>query len=256
MRPLLLSLLALAAVAAEAQITLGVSAGASRAQFDAERVDRFDETYSAYYAQRLDGDVDLLPDAVDLLTLGARMDVPLGGLSFGVDYAYGWGSRDAASVFENGSGDRVTLDVTEHVVGTDMLFYPVEQLGVGAVVTGTFRGLRLTSRSVYADGSESLGGEYRLNGVYRASPSSLEIGGVARVHLGPLAVRGRYAVPLPLSSAVSLPLTDYDLEQLNNGFPRDWDRWLADATGSDEGAQLQDTDFQGPRIDIALEYTF
>lgn len=256
MRALLLALVVVTSPCL-AQSGLRVHAGVSRLAFDGDRVDRFDRTYSDFYAQRLEGDVDLLPSSLDVFALGAGWNFDLDGLSVGLDYTYGWGSSGAASEFENGSGDRVTLDVGEHVVGLDMLYYPVSQFGAGVVMTGTFRNLSLSSRTVYPDGVESLGGEYRLNGVYTASPASLEAGGVVRLAVGPVTVRGRYAVPLPgLSNTVSLPLTDYDLEQLNNGFPRDFSRWAADPTGSDEGAMLKDTDFVGARLDFGLEYTF
>ena len=243
------------AAPAVAQTGLTLTAGATRLGYDADRVGRFDETYSAFYAQRLDGETELVPSEVTGYAVGAALSFGVGPASLRVGYEYGWASTDARSRFENGAGDRVRTDARDHVATMALLVPLVSRLQVGPVVSATFREMTVTSRSIYSDGSESLGGEYLLNGVYEGSPTYVEAGGVLRLGLlRRLAVPVRVTVPLGSPGGdLDIPLTDYDLLQGNDVFPRDWDRWRVDQIGSDEAAALQGDDFKGMRVHVGLE---
>lgn len=239
--------------AAPVAAQISVTVGAAQLAYD-DRLTRFDRTYSAYYAARLDGDTELLPESALAPALGVRWSTGQTGLRFGFGYEVSLASSNAEARFENDSGNRVETSVTDHMISMDMLIPIVSRVSVGAVASGAFRQLDVTARSIYADGSESLGGEYTINGVYEDSDTFFEVGGVAEIRLVPrVAATVRYTLPVAGPGGdLGIPLRDDDLEQGNNSFPRDFDRWLADGAGLDDGAAIRASDFQGPRLQVGL----
>lgn len=251
MRPIfLLALFGALATPAQAQVVL--RGGLARLAYDADRTETFDETYSDYYAARLDGPTDLLPETSSGLAVGAGWR-SAGALRFGVTYDYAGTGSDARSRFENDGGDRVETRVRDHALAADVSLALGPRASVGAVAAATLRRVRITSRTVHADGSESLGGEYSLNGVYDGDAVGFAAGAQARLALTRfLGVVGRVLVPLgEPGGGLGIPLRDDDLGQLNTSFPRDFERWLADAL--DDGGALTPEDFAGPRLELTLE---
>ena len=248
----LLALCAVFAVPALAQQGIVLRGGLARLGYDADRTETFDQTYSDYYVARLDGPTDLLPEAGSGFSLGAGWR---GGYNvrYGVTYDFTWAGSDARSVFENGVGDRVQTRIRDHALAADLSIGLLPRVSVGAVAAATFRRVRITSRAVHADGSESLGGEYTLNGVYDGDAIGYEAGGLVRLALTRrFSVVGSALVPLGSPGGdLGIPLRDDDLGQLNTSFPRDFDRWLVDAL--DDRAALMPEDFTGLRIQVALE---
>ena len=244
----------MASGAASAQGGLSLTASATRLEYG-DRITRFDETYSAFYARRLEGETALLPTDVTGYALGAAYT--LGGerlrLRFG--YEYGIAQTDARSRFETGAGDRVQTRAQDHVATMSLMLALLPRIEVGPVAGATFRTVRITSRAIHNDGTESLGGEYRLNGVYDGTAVSFEAGGEARLGLTRrLSIPARVTVPIGSPGGdLGIPLSDQDLRQGNDTFPRDWDRWLADPSGLDDGGALDPKDFSGLRVQVGLE---
>ena len=244
---------ALAVLAAPARAQISLTVGAVQVSHD-DRLERFDRTYSAYYAARLDGDTDLLPESNLAPSLGVSWRSRPTGLRFGLGYEISRATSDAEARFENDSGNRVSTALLDQVISMDVLVPVVPRVSIGAVASGAFRQLTVTARSIYADGSESLGGEYRINGVYEDTDPFFEFGALAEVALVPrVAATVRYTVPVGAPGGdLGIPLRDDDLQQGNNSFPRDFDRWLADAPGLDDGAAIRASHFQGPRLQVGL----
>ena len=253
MRPLfLLALCAALSAPAIAQSSLVLRGGLARMGYDAGRTETFDETYSGRYVARLDGPTDLLPETGDGVSVGAGWR-SVGRVSVGLTYDYAWAGSDARSRFENGAGDRVETRIRDHALAADVSVGVLPRVSVGAVAAATFRRVRITSRAIHADGSESLGGEYTLNGVYDGDAVGFEGGGQVRLGLTRrLAVVGRALVPLGSPGGdLGIPLRDDALGQLSTSFPRDFDRWFVDAL--DDGAALTPEDFTGLRLQVTLE---
>lgn len=254
MRRLVL-LLALAPALAAAQPSgLYVTGALARSQYRAESVAQFNDSYSAYYTQRLDAPVELLPERGSGITYGALGRVNLGTLAVGFGYSISRESSEARSTFENEAGDRVATRTQTHAATIEVTTDALRPLVLGASFGGLFRGVRVASATVYPDGAESYGSEYRLNGVYHGAPTYFEAGLIAGVSLGNrVFLPVRVHVPMDLLGN-DLALTDSDVYQLNSYFPRDFARFVADGTGTDESeAALKDGDFVGPRIQVGVE---
>lgn len=251
MRSLVL-LLTLAATASAQPSGLYLTGSVARSDFDADRLALLGETYSAYYRARLDAPVDLLPAGGEAFSVGATGRINV-GLAAAFGYQYGESSFEATSRFENGSGDHVTTRAADHAawIETTVGLGPVV---VGAHMGGLFRGMRIESATVHADGSESLGSEYRMNGVYTGSTTVFEVGPVVAFQIGDrILVPARVLFPVEFGGTTRLELTDFDTRQGNDYFPRDFDRFAADPTGSDFGATVSDRDFVGRRLQVGVE---
>jgi hypothetical protein len=247
--------LALVPALAAAQPTGLYAVGAlARSQYDADAIGQFNETYSDFYAQRLDGPVTLVPDALSSLTVGGLARVNLGAVTFGFSYTLSRERDENVSQFDNGAGDRIATRTQTHAATTEITTGALRPLVLGASFGGLFRGVRVASATVYPDGSESYGSEYRLNGIYTASAAYFEAGLVAGVAVGDrVVVPVRVFLPLNLL-ANDIALTDYDTQQFNNYFPRDFDRFVADPTGEAESeAAMIDAAFIGPRVQVGVE---
>ncbi len=251
MRLLLLGLL-LATGAAAQPTGLYLTGGFARNRIDADRLALLGETYSAYYAARLDGDVQLLPSDADAFVVGATGRLNPGGFAAAFGYQYGRATFDATSEFEDGSGDHVATRTLDHAFWVELSF-ELGPLAVGGHAGGLARGTRIESATVYPDGSESLGSEYRLNGIYTASTSFLEAGPVVALQIGDrLLIPVRVLFPFEIDDT-RLPALDFDTYQGNDSFPRDFDRFVVDSAGNDDGAAVSDRDFVGRRIVVGLE---
>jgi len=251
----LVLLLALAPALAAAQPTgLYLVGGLARSQYRAEPIELFNQTYSDYYVQRLDGPVDLLPTGGTSPAVGGLVRVNLGAVAFGFGYTISREAAEARSTFENGSGNLIATRTQTHAATVEVTTDAAAPLVLGTSFGGLFRGVRVGAAAVFPDGSESYGSEYRLNGVYTASTTYFEAGLIAG-----LAVGDRVVIPVRVSLPIEpfpdrIALTDYDLYQLNSYFPRDFDRFVADQTGLDEDeAALADRDFVGPRVQVGVE---
>ncbi|MEM0963960.1 MAG: hypothetical protein AAGK21_15640, partial [Bacteroidota bacterium] len=249
---LALGLLPLAAAVGAQPSGLSITGGYAVSAFDGDRLAELGETYSDFYVARLDGPVELLPTGSEAFSVGATARIDAGGMAAAFGVQLGRDAFDVTTRFENGSGDHVTTETSDLAAWTELTL-PVGPLAVGGHAGGLFREVRIESATVYADGSESLGSEFRLNGVYTASATSLEVGPVVALQLGSrILVPLRVLFPFEIAS-VGLPLTDNDTFQGNDTFPRDFDRFVADDFGTDDEAAVSDRDFVGRRIVVGVE---
>jgi hypothetical protein len=249
----LLLLLLFAAPAVAQPSGLYLTGALSRTQFDGERLGQLDETFAAYYGDRLVEPVVLLPGEATHPAFGAIGRANLGGVALSLGYQVARAAAEARADFANGAASRVTSRTLDHVVTIEATTDALGPVILGVSFGGMFRGVRLASSTIYQDGSESFGSEYRLNGVYTASSTYFEGGLVAGLALGDrLVVPVRLLLPFELAPD-RLPVTDFDLYELNSTFPRDWNRWLTDDAGLDDGASVSDRDYVGPRVQVGVE---
>jgi len=258
-RSLLLALAVALAVPASAQSGgLALTGGFTRLGYDGEALDTFDRTFSEYYVQRLDGPVDLLPDHVQGLSGGVTARVSDGQFEFAAGYVYARGASDARASFENAEGFRVGTEAIDQSVFLEALVAVLPRVTVGPVIRASLRQSVLRAAWIHPDGSESVGSEYRINGIYRASGGSrflFEAGGALR-----LAITDRITVPVRVlfdlpepGGALGIPLTDYDVQSLNDVFPLDFQRWAADVAALDTEAAVQPEHLEGMRIEAGIE---
>ena len=254
MRVLPLAGLLLALTASAQPSGLYLTGAYSRTQFDGDRLALLGETYSDVFSSVLDAPVDFLPGEQAHPAVGATLRLNAGTLGAGFSYQVGRATSDEASAFSNGRGNRVQARTLDHVVTVDV----TGQLGpvvLGGSFGGMFRGVRVEVATTYPDGAESLGSEFVFNGVYTASSAYFEAG-----VLGGLMLGDRVFVPVRLVFPVEtsddrLPVTDFDASRSGKNYlPRDFDRFLADPNGLDDGAAVSDRDYVGPRLQVGVEF--
>ena len=254
--PLALLLAAALAVPAAAQASgLYLVGFADRTSFDDFATSAFAETYNAYYAQRIERELPAFEADPVGATVGGLWRLNVGGpaLALGYTYTARPGYDETADL--GGVGQRFTLDAWDHTVWAEGTI-GLGPAFVGGFMTALLRGQRVTARTVYADGSESLGTEYTLNGTYTGYTSGNEVGVTAGIALGDrLVVPVRYVVTTAtyLANREDNPIADDDVFELNSAFPREFDRFLRDRNGLDFGNALSGDDFHGPRLLVGLE---
>lgn len=237
---------------------LALTGGVARLGYDGGALDTFDRTFSEYYVRRLDGPVDLLPDHVQGLSGGVTARVFDGHFEFALGYAYAQGTSDARAGFENAEGLRVGTEAIDQSVFLEGLVAVLPRVTVGPVVRASLRQSALRAAWVHPDGSESVGSEYRINGIYRPAAGSrflFEAGGTVRLAITDritVPVRVLFNLPTP-GGALGIPLTDYDVQSLNDVFPLDFDRWAADVAALDTEAAVQPEHLEGMRIEAGVE---
>lgn len=228
---------------------------ADRASFDGPALATFADTYSAHYAARIDAPLAPFPGEATALGVGALGRIRLGRVAVGAGYTVlkrpGYDeTADLGAVRQ-----RFALDVWDHTVWIEGTLN-VGPVFVGGVVDVVLRGERLRVRTVYADGSESLGTDMLLNGVYHGTTSANEVGLVAGIALGDrvvIPVRWYLARFVPAEDAFSDPLNDEDVYEHNSAFPRDFGRFTRDRLGLDFDNALGGNDFLGRRLQVGVE---
>lgn len=247
-------LLCLSSATASAQASgIYLTGAASRASYDTERLALLSETFAAYYGDRLPGAVTLLPEPNVTPAFGVTGRINVGSFAAGLDYQFAHTVNDAEAQYANGRISRVSTSVLDHIVTVEMTVDKFGPLVLGGSFGSAFRFVGIESATIYQDGSESLGSEFRLNGIYTVPSPYFEAGIIAGLKLGDrLFVPVRVVFPMEISQD-RLPLLDFDVREMNQMFPRDWDRWLTDSNGLDDGAVVSDRDFVGPRVQVGIE---
>ncbi len=228
---------------------------ADRAQFDEAGLGVFAETYSEYYSGRIAKPLAPFPGEAQALGAGGLGRIRLGRVAVGVGYTYLRRPEYDETADLDGVAQRFSLEVWDHTTWLEVTVN-AGPIFVGGVMNVLVRGERLRARTIYADGSESLGSEYLLNGVYHGTTSANEFGVVAGLALG-----NRIVIPVrlyltrfvPAEDSFSDPLDDDDLYEFNSAFPRDFSRYLDDRRGLDFGNALGGNEFLGGRIQVSVE---
>lgn len=227
----------------------------NRVSYDANDMNMFNETYSEFFVQRLDGPVQLLPTGAGALGLGFQYRVDFGSVGMSIGYTWARGSDENTALFENDSGRRIHTRIQDHIVVAELTTSTLAPIVLGGVFTGNFRGIKIRSTAIHPDGSESWGSEYILNGVYTNSAPHLEFGLLAGYQ-----VNDRIFIPFRLMLPFDLvgldkPTRDYDVFALNNYFPMDYHVYRQDATGmrDDEAGLLDKAFISGLRLQFGIE---
>jgi hypothetical protein len=163
------------------------------------------------------------------------------------------------------AGDRWNLWVKDVAVTMEVGMTLGKKVFWNILSTETvFRNTHLTSRSVWADGSTSMGYDHWLyleyqgiNGHYQAPMIGLDLGTSAGLRLGRFMVPMRIGYMFPVFDE-SQAMVDYSLDSRyrQNSLPKDFAEYNLDTmgAGADLNAIGQNT-FRGLRFSFGLEYS-
>ncbi|HEX8386894.1 MAG TPA: hypothetical protein VF576_11965 [Rubricoccaceae bacterium] len=242
------ALVALVASPATAQAGLYLTTGFERASYDPGSLDLFTDTYNEYYVQRLDAPFEYVDPSLVRPVFGVSFRYADGVYASG---AYQFGRASQARASDLGAVDqRYDLTVTDHTVLTELGF-ETGPVYVAGVVGGVFRSETIDYRTVYADGSESRGNELLPTGRYTGTTPYLDAGVAVGLTVGRVVVPVR--VTVPVVSFGGVPMSDPDLSAFRTYFPADWDRYLEDGGGLDDGNAVHDDAFMGMRVTVGVE---
>lgn len=253
--PLLLLIVGLPLVATAQPEGFFLTGSWSRVSYEADPMNMFNDSFSDYFVQRLDGPVELLPTGDGSLGIGFQYRISGGSWGVSLGYTLSRAYHESTALFENDAGRRLETRTLDHIVVSELVFHHFEPFIVGGVFTGNFRGVKIRSVSIHPDGVESWGSEYALNGVYTGSAPHFEVGLVAGYQINDrIFIPVRFLLPFTFIPD-RLLLKDFEVDQLNQYFPMDYHRYIQDPTGVLENEiGLADKDFySGFRIQFGIE---
>ncbi|MBL7979805.1 MAG: hypothetical protein JNN12_15825 [Bacteroidetes Order II. Incertae sedis bacterium] len=236
-------------------LAVGAAYGIDR--IDSASLNSFVESFNTYYAANIKAKYASFPEALPgpVIRVGYRGS-GLAGSKLAMAFQYQTGKHHIPRSATLGTGLKNELDLD--VVNRDVLI----EVGVGgkrgflnALMQGQFRNSTITYYTVYQDGSRSIGYEFDINGYYEVSTPEIMAGVSAGLQLGK-----RVIIPIQVAFPVWLPggdfinMTDYDTSRYrSNDFPREFDFWVKDRLGVDEGNAITEGNFRGMRISIGVE---
>lgn len=257
----LVSLLWLSPLQASAQFSHGpiIYAGYGFNGFHTGTLNNFIQSYNTYYTIGLK---EALPEYSFSnmhgfnLGMGYRyMSREKSGFVGSFMYQYGYAGNKKRSRIWNNSGSEMHLQFHTH----NILFeagYQVKGIFFMQGILGfMIRDVNLPFRTVYPDGSVSMGNEYDINGFYKVSTNSLLLGGSLGFRYWHFffPVRIYYGIPLFTDR---LPLIDYDAFRFRqNEFPNDFNVFVNDVSGTQfETNIVPQEDFMGLGLQFGIEF--
>lgn len=218
------------------------------------RIADFSETYNAYYGAAAINPMGTLEATRVRPVLGLGFKLRVDRLGFDTYVAGAFESpQSVRSTLAGNYQHVVEMDVNDQMWGVSMTYQLSNRLYVGPTIDGLFRRATIRAKTVYANGDQSYGADHRINGVYTSEEAFLGVGGTVGATFGRFTPSVRLLWPVEIGGDDQIPLTDYNVYQLNDYFPSDYARFMADPGGLDEGATVHGRDFVGPRLSVGVD---
>ncbi len=247
--------------AVEAQFYLAPHFDYERSQLQGFDANDFFRSYNAYYGNNMAEPMDtLLPGEFSHPNWGGALRVFLGeqvAFTSGLLIAYGRARTRHSGRFRNGIVTQTDWEVRDLKFQYDIGICLGRALSLTTHLGGHVRNTIMDLGYVYQDGTYSLGNEYDILSVFKATTVTLDYGfGLA------LRLKSFY-FPLTISfpsNAFSdeglLTLVDFDERQIRwTDLPRDFETWANDPSNLDlETGFVRANSFRSMRIAIGIEY--
>ena len=157
-----------------------VNVGYSVDRFDPDGINLFHTTFNDFWGNQLSSGWEQVKGnelSHPFFALGFKgVGEKEVGLSWGIGFQYGSGSFRNSTTWTSGVVQQYHFRA-RHFMWTAEIGMAIKQrFLLDFYISGTGKTLALTYTTVYADGSESIGTEYKLNGFYSGLTSALEFG--------------------------------------------------------------------------------
>lgn len=178
-----------------------IDAGYSIDKFDATKLNQFHSTFNSFWGSELsDGwdDVSGNEFSHPFFALGFRgISVKKVGLAWASGFQYGRGGFKNSTTWTSSVVQRYVFRA-KHFMWTASIGASVKKSFLAELyISATAKSLGLRYSTLYPDGSESIGTEYKLNGYYTGLTSALEFGPQLTYRKKAFYVFARLSWPVP-----------------------------------------------------------
>ena len=170
--------------------------------------------------------------------------------TFSTDYAFGSGKDKNKAVFANGAEQRMEVRYSSNYITTTFgRTFKENKYWLEGMITTNLSKMFIEYTTVYPNGQESFGSEYKLNGLYTANLKTFEFGVQATYKYKKYLLFARAFVPLFIMGPDEKERNFVD-ERNNNSkptdFPSNYDYYTNNPNAyTAENGQLKSTDFKG-----------
>lgn len=166
------------------------------------------------------------------------------------DYAFGMGKDKNEAIFANGVEQHMTVRYSTNFITTTFgRTFKENKYWLEGMLTTNLSKMFVEYTTVYPNGQESFGSEYKLNGLYTANLKTMELGVQATYKYKKYLLFARAFMPLAILGPDEKERNFVD-ERNNNAsptdFPSNYDNYVNNqAAYESENGQLKSTDFKG-----------
>lgn len=175
------------------------------------------------------------------------------------DYAFGFGKDKNEAVFSNGAEQHMEVRCSKNQVNATFgVALKESKLWLEAYTSTNITKVLIQYTTVYPNGSESYGSEYKLNGLYRGNLTTQELGLQVSYKYKKYVFYTRAMIPLVITGPGD---TERNFIDENNGherptdFPSNYDYYLDNPSAYvSENGQLKSSDFKGISYGFGILY--
>lgn len=236
--------------------------GYSIDQFDASGLNEFHSSFNSFWGTALDQNWENISGnelSHPFFALGVRgISTKKVGLSWAIGFQYGKGGFKNATTWSSGIIQRYHLTARHYMWTANFGAAIKSKYLIDLYISGTAKNLGLRYSTLYPDGSESIGTEYRLNGYYSGLTSALEVGPQFTYRRRALAAYIRISWPIPNFPPAKniVTLQDYSSNHYPpTDFPENYVTYATDPiTFVENNDGLLTDQFEGRRFSIGITY--
>jgi len=175
------------------------------------------------------------------------------------DYAYGFGKDKNEAVFRNGVEQHMEVRSSKNQINTTFgIALKESKVWLEAYASTNLAKTLIQYTTVYPNGSESYGSEYKLNGLYRGNIKTMEMGFQVSYKYKKYVFYSRAMMPLFILGPGEEERHFNDESnghEKPNDFPSNYPAYLYDATAyKNESGHLKSSDFKGISYGFGILY--
>lgn len=175
------------------------------------------------------------------------------------DYAYGFGKEKNKAVFTNGAEQRMEVRCAKNQVNATFgVTLKDNKVWLEAYTSTNIAKVLIEYTTVYPNGNESYGSEYKLNGLYRGNLTTMELGLQASYKYKKYVMYSRAMFPLAIlgPNESERNFTDErNGHEKPNDFPSNYNYYLNNPSAYvSENGQLKSSDFKGLSFGFGILY--
>ncbi len=251
-------------VVLRAQTGLKLCAEYSLNQFETQGMNQFVETFSAFWGTKISTPYqsftgkELSHPNFGVSFYKAYGEAGESGFSLGTGILAGRGKYRNEAVWSNGVKNELFITARDIMWTANLGFHIKHRIYIDGYIDANIRKVEMEHATIYQDGSRSLSSEYKLNGFYNGTVTSLDYGLQAGIRIQKffLYIKPSWAMALEAFGKDLITIQDYNSNNYPpNDFPANYEVYATDPfsfVSQDLGVKIDD--FEKFRLAIGIEY--
>ena len=233
-------------------------------RFETAGMNQFVETFTSFWGSKISTPYQSFTGAeLSHPNFGASFYKIFGeknrsGISMGTGILVGRGKYRNETIWSNGVKNELLFNARDIMWTANLGFHIRHRLFIDGYMDANIRRLTLEHATIYQDGSRSLSSEYKLNGFYNGTVSSIDLGIQVSVRLGRFFIYAKPSWAMTLEAFGKDLITVQDINSNNFppiDFPADYGVYATDPIGFvEQNLGVKIDDFELFRFAIGLEY--